>query len=268
MSYILDALKKSDQQRKRDKVPDLNTVPIEPPPVEKKKALWPFVVAGIVFLNVAFILFFILREDKPETVQQAVMQNSDLEQATMVQEKQPALKPQSLEVASPAVEKSPSENPVASVTANSIASQDKNEVLPVEQTSPADSAAQEINGTKTAKIPIAKGTLTVEHEETQNEPDLLLRGENSQNTKSSTPVSNVTDRRDSKHELTKQVSHPAQQQAQKQTEEETALAEPAAEDTAKNIASGMVQEAASPIDLQEDPGIDEEAESAETAFFP
>ncbi len=64
MSYILDALKKSDQKRKSGQVPDLNTIQMELPAEEKKKPLWPYIIAGIVVLNM-LVFFVVLHPDKP-----------------------------------------------------------------------------------------------------------------------------------------------------------------------------------------------------------
>jgi general secretion pathway protein B len=55
MSYILDALKKSDQERKQGDVPDLQTVHI-PVTLETGPARWPYVVIVFLMLSLAFVL--------------------------------------------------------------------------------------------------------------------------------------------------------------------------------------------------------------------
>ncbi|MBU0680701.1 MAG: general secretion pathway protein GspB [Proteobacteria bacterium] len=101
MSYILDALKKSDKQRQQEHVPDLNTVQIELPPEKTKKAWWPLPLAAMVLLNVIFILFFMLRQDPSISETQAVSHNADRTQAAPTQEKQTNIAPQSTPRLSP-----------------------------------------------------------------------------------------------------------------------------------------------------------------------
>jgi len=55
MSYILDALKKSDQERKQGDVPDLQTVHI-PVAIESGPARWPYIVILFLMLSLAFVL--------------------------------------------------------------------------------------------------------------------------------------------------------------------------------------------------------------------
>lgn len=59
MSYILDALKKSDKQRKHGTVPDPMTVHdiIEPQP--KKRNIWPYLVLFVFVLNGAMLLWWL-----------------------------------------------------------------------------------------------------------------------------------------------------------------------------------------------------------------
>lgn len=55
MSYILDALKKSDQERKQGHVPDLQTVHI-PAAVESSATPWPYILIVVLMLSLAFVL--------------------------------------------------------------------------------------------------------------------------------------------------------------------------------------------------------------------
>jgi general secretion pathway protein B len=95
MSYILDALKKSDKQRQQQRVPDLNTVQLELAPPKKKKASWLFPLAAIVLANVLFILFFVILQKQPATEKQAIVHSSDQAPQETVQERRQALAPQS-----------------------------------------------------------------------------------------------------------------------------------------------------------------------------
>lgn len=56
MSYILDALRKSEQERQRGQVPDLNSYQDLPAPVETSRNIWPWVAAAAVVINLVVIL--------------------------------------------------------------------------------------------------------------------------------------------------------------------------------------------------------------------
>ncbi|MEN8258873.1 MAG: general secretion pathway protein GspB [Thermodesulfobacteriota bacterium] len=132
MSYILEALKKSDQQRPQEKVPDLNTVQVELSPVKKKKASWLFFLAAILLLNVILVLFAIMRQDQPATGPQAVVHNSDRYESATVQEKQNNIVPQSAQVLSPVIPEPSPADPVVTVD-------DKSRVVSLEESGAASS---------------------------------------------------------------------------------------------------------------------------------
>jgi len=102
MSYILDALKKSDKQRQQERVPDLNTVQLELAPPKKKKAAWLLPLAALVLANVIFILFFVIHQKQPATKTQAIVPSSGQAQQDTVQERRQAIAPQSTPAPSPA----------------------------------------------------------------------------------------------------------------------------------------------------------------------
>ncbi|HVL00258.1 MAG TPA: general secretion pathway protein GspB [Dongiaceae bacterium] len=56
MSYILEALRKSEQERQRGKVPDLNSFKEDPLSTEARRNPWPWVAAGAVVVNLLVIL--------------------------------------------------------------------------------------------------------------------------------------------------------------------------------------------------------------------
>ena len=59
MSYILEALKKSEKERKKVSAPDLKTVHDTMPYVKKKHSIWSYLIAGVLLLNaVVFIIWF------------------------------------------------------------------------------------------------------------------------------------------------------------------------------------------------------------------
>ncbi|WP_455210760.1 general secretion pathway protein GspB [Kaarinaea lacus] len=72
MSYILDALKKSEQERSRGTIPDIKTVH-QPRPVEHKKTSpWPYIVLTVLALSAGGLGFVIY--------QQNMLKKSDLSQ--------------------------------------------------------------------------------------------------------------------------------------------------------------------------------------------
>lgn len=58
MSYILEALRKSEQERQRGKVPDLNSYKEESVAPALPRHRWPWVIGGIVLVNLLVVLFW------------------------------------------------------------------------------------------------------------------------------------------------------------------------------------------------------------------
>ena len=69
MSYILDALKKSEKERKRGSVPDIMTVQDIQMPGTKKRPLWILLILVFLLLN-AVVLIWVSpwKSKKPQTV--------------------------------------------------------------------------------------------------------------------------------------------------------------------------------------------------------
>ncbi|RKZ66012.1 MAG: hypothetical protein DRQ44_07290 [Gammaproteobacteria bacterium] len=64
MSYILDALKKSEQQRGQGAIPDVQTVHSSSLNYrDEKKTYWPYVLIAAVTLNLIAIVYFIIDKD-------------------------------------------------------------------------------------------------------------------------------------------------------------------------------------------------------------
>lgn len=124
MSYILEALKKSDQKRQKGHVPDLNTVQIEFPPEDKKKALWPYILVGILFLN-AVVLAVIMLPDKSIVEPQSVVQDSGKQNLATTEEKQAYVEPQSTHALSSVDLESNLATVVPTVDGNIAASQEE-----------------------------------------------------------------------------------------------------------------------------------------------
>ncbi len=65
MSYILDALKKSEQERGHGGIPGVQTIHSSSLNYNHNKTYWPYILITAVLLNLAAILYFILDKDKP-----------------------------------------------------------------------------------------------------------------------------------------------------------------------------------------------------------
>lgn len=72
MSYILDALKKSDKKRQQGQVPDLHTIQIESLSEPKKQIPWPQLLLAIFILNAIIWAAFLRpwQKDAPEVINQ------------------------------------------------------------------------------------------------------------------------------------------------------------------------------------------------------
>jgi general secretion pathway protein B len=77
MSYILEALKKSDQKRQSGKVPDLQTVPEESRYIQQKRRLWPYVVAVVLFINAAVISIWLLGGNEEKSAEVAAHSSAE-----------------------------------------------------------------------------------------------------------------------------------------------------------------------------------------------
>lgn len=132
MSYILDALKKSDQKRQKGHVPDLSTVQIEIPPEDKKKAVWPYVLIGILLLN-AVVLAVIMRPDQATEEPQTVVHNSGKQESATFQEKQIAIEPQAAQALSPVAQESNPATVVPTMAENRAASQEEKTPVPMRE---------------------------------------------------------------------------------------------------------------------------------------
>jgi len=59
MSYILDALQKSERKRKRDYVPDLQTVHSPASPKKRKGSLWAWLLVAILMITVVLLVLYL-----------------------------------------------------------------------------------------------------------------------------------------------------------------------------------------------------------------
>ena len=63
MSYILDALKKSEQERGNSNIPSVQTIHSSSLNYADKKTVWPYILIAILLLNLAAILYFVYSKD-------------------------------------------------------------------------------------------------------------------------------------------------------------------------------------------------------------
>lgn len=77
MSYILDALKKSEQERGNGSIPGVQTVHSSSLNYHgEKNSYWPYILITAVLLNIALVIYFIFDKDKPVTEQTTITQNA------------------------------------------------------------------------------------------------------------------------------------------------------------------------------------------------
>lgn len=82
MSYILDALKKSEQERGHGHIPDVQTVHSSSLNYRNdKKAYWPYILIVAVILNLLAISYFIFNKEKPVETPVTTEVNTAIKQA-------------------------------------------------------------------------------------------------------------------------------------------------------------------------------------------
>lgn len=86
MSYILDALKKSDQKRKQGDVPDLQSIHV-PLTVEAQVSRWPYVIIIFLLMGLVFLLGW-MRPWQTVVIERPVSQGHQL---LLQEEKEPVL---------------------------------------------------------------------------------------------------------------------------------------------------------------------------------
>ena len=68
MSFILDALKKLEQNRKRGEVPDLTTVHLHDHEPPEKRSIWPYLLLAALLLNAGIFTAWLRPWDKKEAI--------------------------------------------------------------------------------------------------------------------------------------------------------------------------------------------------------
>jgi len=72
MSYILDALKKSEQERGNGNIPGVQTVHSSSLNYNNKKTYWPYILIAAVLLNLVAIIYFVFDKENQTTVEAIV----------------------------------------------------------------------------------------------------------------------------------------------------------------------------------------------------
>lgn len=145
MSYILDALKKSEQERGHGSVPGVQTVHSSSINYgNEKKSYWPYLLIVAVLLNFAAIIYFIYDKDRVLQKEIAETQEKDI-----VTSKQPLTYPDEIAV-SPAVSKKEISAKKTSLADSSQSAAAAAEVT-TEEAIPVDSNQMENNDTPVAK---------------------------------------------------------------------------------------------------------------------
>ena len=85
MSYILDALKKSERERKRGNIPDLSNTPEPPTQKPKKRSMLPYLIGIVLLINAGLLVWWLVpREDQKHiTVAESTDQGDMQKQAGM-----------------------------------------------------------------------------------------------------------------------------------------------------------------------------------------
>jgi general secretion pathway protein B len=167
MSFILDALKKSEQERRQRQTPDLHAEHAPPPEQRGGKRLWPILILVALLLNVAVFSFWLRPWSAPEPSVQKEL--SAVDESIIASETiaAPPLPVASQPVASqPAVSQPAVSQPAVSQPAVSSAA--------VERTSPASEEITPSSAESSVKpsLPVAKRA-----PETSNVPPSLPRME-------------------------------------------------------------------------------------------
>lgn len=80
MSYILDALKKSERERKRGNIPDLSNTPEPPIQKPKKRSMLPYLIGIVLLINAGLLVWWLVpREDQEHITVAEYTDQSDMQ---------------------------------------------------------------------------------------------------------------------------------------------------------------------------------------------
>lgn len=101
MSFILDALKKSESERKRRNAPGIASIPetTQAPPAAK----WPWLVTGLLAINLVILVRMTMQPDTPQT-QPTAMAPAESPSPTATEAVTESIRDQGLSITQPATE--------------------------------------------------------------------------------------------------------------------------------------------------------------------
>lgn len=96
MSYILDALKKAEENRRQDKSPDLMTVHEKQDTATKKRSPWPYILIAAILLNAAVVAVWLIPRPstKEETIPELIIEEKENHAVTQTNRKMVASIPE------------------------------------------------------------------------------------------------------------------------------------------------------------------------------
>jgi len=89
MSYILDALRKSEQERQRGKVPDIHSNPNDAAAGSAAFNYWPLVTVAVVVVNMGIVGYFWLKQPAPQPQLHSQLQSQPVSQTQPQTQPQP-----------------------------------------------------------------------------------------------------------------------------------------------------------------------------------
>ena len=96
MSYILDALKKAEENRRQDKSPDLMTVHEKQDTATKKRSPWPYILIAAILLNAAVVAVWLIprQSTKEGTIPELTIEEKENHAVTQTNRKMVASIPE------------------------------------------------------------------------------------------------------------------------------------------------------------------------------
>lgn len=83
MSYILDALKKSEKERKRGNIPDLSNTPEPPTQKPKKRIILPYLIGIVLLINTGLLAWWLVpREEQDQVIVAQHTDQGDIQKQT------------------------------------------------------------------------------------------------------------------------------------------------------------------------------------------
>jgi len=145
MSYILDALRKSEQERQRGKVPDIHGASSDTPEAGKKSNIWPAITAGVVSINLVILGFFWFQfGGNPAKTDQTAESAAVLDPVAVQSVKDSAQPAQPAPNVTPKVAPKPEPRPQSSKPVTELAQQPSSQPELIQPEKPAESESRRV----------------------------------------------------------------------------------------------------------------------------